>query len=250
MNERTPRASVEVMAPTLPEPTPEALREALADPGFAPLAEALRAAVAGRPGVDVANDVMAMIEADGQSAPLGADLRAALSEPWDVDLADLVMGAIAGAELAAADPAEMEISAYFDGEIVAAERAGVARRMMRDPSARGPVAAYAQLAGDLREAVHAPSDVWSGVAHAIGADVEDEQGWAEVTAALRDAVTASPIDVSAAVMAGIEGRRVQLAPARRRALPLAHSDTHATLYVARSSVSYNAARAPSRCCGA
>lgn len=241
------------MDPSHPEPTPEALQQALADPRFVPVADALRAAVTAGPTVDVADAVMEALVAENAASTLGDELRDVLAGPPEFDLADLIMGAIEaeaafapvgaalrdavadvpvdladlvmgalGAEAAAvsaADAAEMEISAWFDGEIAVAERTVVARRMMRDLGARAQVGAYAQLAGNLRDAVRSSPDVWSGVAHAIGADVDDDQGWAEITAALRDAVTAEPVDIAAAVMAGIDTRRTQPVLAPRPAFP-------------------------------
>lgn len=193
-----------------------------ADEDAAPLGVDLRSALGG--GVDIADLVMDAVAEDDAFAPVAATLRAAVgTDVGSVEVADFVMASIEAAEAAsleapttdlhAPDQAEMEISAYFDGEIAAGDRAGVARRLMRDAAARTQVAAYAQLAGELRDAVRSQPDVWADVAHAIGADVEDEAAWSDVAGALRASVTDPAFDVADAVMAGVD------AGASRRPLP-------------------------------
>lgn len=167
----------------------------------AALAEALRA-----PAVDLADLVMAGIEQEAAWAPLGATLRDAVRAAPAIDIADLVMGEI---DLAS-DPGA-ELSAYFDGELSPERTAAVAARLLKDNGAREQLTSFARLGEGLRGATHRGSDVWPGVADAIGVERDAVHGWEAIATPLREAFAALPeIDVAGAVMARIEPAVVRM----------------------------------------
>lgn len=188
----------------------EGVMEALdADAAWAPfgadLAHALGVPPEGVPALgDLSDAVMAEIEADAAWAAAGSTLRsdlvAAVRSP-PIDIADLVMSSI--------DP-DAELSACFDGELPPERTAVVAARLLRDPSARHQMAAFANVGEGLRSATHRGfaqpgSGVWAGVADAIGVERDVVHGWDAIATPLREAFAEiPPIDVSGAVMAAIE----------------------------------------------
>jgi hypothetical protein len=117
------------------------------------------------------------------------------------------------------DREAMEIAAFADGEVPDAVRAEVARRLLRDASARAAITAQAELGAALRAAVgdiQLP-DVWFNVAGAIGVEsdpataplvpanteAEVDAGWLPIAAALREAVRAPAVDVAPVVLASV-----------------------------------------------
>ncbi|MES2640115.1 MAG: hypothetical protein V4850_11550 [Myxococcota bacterium] len=162
----------------------------------ASLTEALRA-----PAIDIADLVMAGIDQDAAWAPLGASVREAVAAP-PIDIADLVMGAVGP---------DAELSAYFDGELASDRTSAVAARLLRDAGARDQLATFARLGEGLRSATHRGSDVWAGVADAIGVERDVVHGWDRIAAPLREAFAAiPPIDVAGAVMAAVEPAVVRM----------------------------------------
>jgi negative regulator of sigma E activity len=165
------------------------------------LAEALRA-----PAIDIADLVMAGIDQDAAWAPLGASVREAVAAP-PIDIADLVMGTVGP---------DAELSAYFDGELASDRTSAVATRLLRDAGARDQLATFARMGEGLRSATHRgsthrASDVWPGVADAIGVERDVVHGWERIAAPLREAFAAiPPIDVAGAVMAAVEPVAVRM----------------------------------------
>lgn len=212
-------AALEALAPGEIDVADDVMAALQLDEAFAPLGLALRDAVvadvdsAGLAAIDpgdLADDVMAALHLDAAFEPVGAALRDAVARPADGmgdgmgDIVGDILAAIDAAE--AADLREQEISAFADGEVDAAARSEVTRRLLRDPAARATITAQAELGAAIRDAVRGvdPIDVWPAVATAIGApEVDEEALWAPLGEALRDAVQAPRIDVSAAVMAEV-----------------------------------------------
>lgn len=184
-----------------------------AEAAWAPTGAAMRDALA-TPPVDLADDVMAAI---GQAPPMEDDdwapLRAALVDALRaprIDVADDVLAAIG---VAVDDSAEMELSAYYDGELSPERTAAVAARLLADPLARYELAAFADAGEGLRDATVRGTDLWPAVADGVGVPRDAVHGWEAVARPLREAFEALPdIDVATAVMAAIE-------PARHR-MPL------------------------------
>lgn len=218
MNPHTERSFRRLLAGDADESEQIALAEALGvdvaalaagtDTGFAGIRDQLRAAVDEE--VDVADDVLALLAAEEAFGALGDDLRAAFGG-FELDLGDSVMEALGAEE---EDTAGIEISAFADGEVDDQRRAEVARRLMRDVSARETIREHAELGASIRAAVSGDVDVWADVARAIGAETAesapaaedpaaDDASWAPIGHQLRAAVDGPRIDVSEAVMAAV-----------------------------------------------
>jgi anti-sigma factor RsiW len=179
-----------------------------AEAGWGPLGAELRGSI-GVP-VDLADQVMASLFAEAEWAPTGNAMRAALAAP-SIDIADGVMAALNTAS-EAPDP-EMELSAYYDGMLSPERTAAVAARLLSDPLARYELAAFADVGESLRDATVRGTDLWPAVADGVGVERDALHGWDAVARPLRDAFDALPdIDIATAVMAAIE-------PARHR-MPL------------------------------
>lgn len=186
-----------------------------AEPRLAELAElrgALREALAVPGPVDLAGDVLELLMEDAAWAPMGDALRDAVAAPT-IDLADAVLDHL---------DADLELSAWTDGELAPERKAAVVERLRKDPAARETLAFYAESGRHLREALSTKVDVWPGVADAIGADPSGVAGWEPVADQLRDAFRAIPeIDIAGAVQAAIEPRLAKWPRWASLAVPLA-----------------------------
>jgi len=172
-----------------------------ADPSWAPVAASLRDALRAPP-IDIADLVMASLANDVAWAPTGAAVRDLVRAAPAIDVVEPVMAAI--------DP-DMELSAYFDGELPQERTAKVAARLLGDASARERLAAYATLGGGLRDATQRGEDLWAGVADGIQVERDALYGWDAVGDSLREAFAAlPPIDIAGAVMAQLEPAAVRM----------------------------------------
>jgi negative regulator of sigma E activity len=193
----------------------ELLTFADAEPRLAALVElraALREALAVPGPVDLAADVMALLDADAAWSPLGDALRDAV-RPDDLPALPALV-ADRGLDIAGAVMAELEqqeLSTFFDGELASDRSAVVATRLLRDPAARETLAAYAGLGEALREQANRPVDVWPAVAEGIGVAPDAVHGWDGLAEQVRNAFAALPeIDIAGAVMAALEPAKVRM----------------------------------------
>lgn len=147
---------------------------------------------------------LAELEAWGmEESPLGELLREALfDEAGEPSLAEAIMSALPHADL--------ELSAFADGQLEAEAAQRVAARVRAEPAAAATVGAFAQVSAGLTAALAeerglAP-DVWPGVARQLGWDPELVPGWDGQV--LREAVLAEAgsVNVAPAVLDAIRPR--------------------------------------------